>query len=240
MANRSRRLMIAMVSIAAAALGAPASAGAFRVNPVQIKLPADQKAASLTIANSDAAPVAIKAVALAWSQQNGEDTYRPTDDVIISPPIFSIAAGGTQLVRVGLKTRGGGAAYRIFLEEIPRQKAIDGQVQVVLRLNLPLYVLPAGGGKPDVSWRAWRSADGTIDVEATNRGSLHLQIAELSAALGGGKTEVLSKEMGVVLPASSRIWKVRGETLLGSGASFTLKVRSSTGEIDAPLVLESR
>jgi fimbrial chaperone protein len=231
--------MTAAVSIAAAAIAVPASAGSFRVNPVQIKLPADQQAASLTITNSDAAPVAIRVVTLAWSQPNGEDKFGPTSNVIVSPPIFTIPAGGTQLVRVGLKNRGAESAYRVILEEIPRQQPIDGEVQVILRLNLPLYLIPKGGGTPDVSWHAWRTSDGNIDVEGRNCGTLYEQVAELSAE-ADGKAEILSKQLGVVLPGSSRIWKVRGSTLLHSGGSFTLKVRSSAGEIEVPIRLESR
>jgi fimbrial chaperone protein len=231
--------MMAAVSIAAAAFAAPSSAGSFKVNPVQIKLPADQRAASLTITNSDAAPVAVRVVTLAWSQQNGEDKYSPTGNVIVSPPIFTIPAGGTQLVRVGLKDRGIERAYRVILEEIPRQKPVEGEVQVILRLNLPLYLIPKDGGKPDVSWRAWRTADGIIDIEGRNSGTLYEQVAELSVE-AGERAEVLSKELGTVLPGSSRIWKVRGSTLLHPGGSFTLKVRSSAGEIEAPVLLESR
>jgi fimbrial chaperone protein len=230
---------MAAMSIIAASFAAPSSAGSFKVNPVQIKLPADQQAASLTITNSDAAPVAIRVVTLAWSQPNGEDQYSPTGNVIVSPPIFTIAPGGTQLVRVGLKDRGIDRAYRIILEEIPRQKPVEGEVQVILRLNLPLYLIPQGGGKADVSWRAWRTADGVIDIEGRNRGTLFEQVAELSAE-EGGKTEVLSKQLGVILPGSSRIWKVSDSTLLHPGGSFTLKVRSSAGEIEAPVLLESR
>jgi fimbrial chaperone protein len=233
------RALMAAVSIAAAALAVPSSAGSFRVNPVQIKLPADQQAASLTITNSDAAPVAIRVLTLAWSQPNGEDRYSPTSNVIVSPPIFTIPPGATQLVRVGLKDRGIDRAYRVILEEIPRQKAVEGEVQVLLRLNLPLYLIPSGGGKADVSWRAWKTADGNIDIEGRNRGTLYEQVGELSAE-ADGRAEVVSKQLGVVLPGSSRIWKVQGSTLLHPGASFTLKVRSSAGEIRAPVVVESR
>ena len=116
---------------------------------------------------------------------------------------------------------------------------MNGEIQVILRLNLPLYVPPRGGGKADVSWRAWRTAKGNITIEGRNQGTLYEQVTELSAE-EGGKGEVLSKEMGAILPGSSRIWKVPASTLLHPGGSFTLKIRSSAGEIEAPVLLESR
>lgn len=239
MIGSGRHLIAAGAALAAAVLAAPCSAGSFRVNPVQIKLPADQQAASLTITNSDAASVALRVLTFAWSQPDGVDHYSPTSNLIVSPPIFTIPPGGAQLVRVGVKDRSAGRAYRVILEEIPRQKPVDGQVQVTLRLNLPLYILPPGGGKPDVRWRAWQTRDGTIVVEGANSGSLHLQVTELSAEAAGHR-EPLSKEMGVVLPGSSRIWKVHGSTAVHEGKTLTLKVRSSAGDIDAPVLLESR
>ena len=93
------------------AMADPAFAGSFQVNPVNIILPTDRQAASLTIKNSDAAPVSVKATAYAWTQQDGRGVYSETTNLIISPPIFTIPAGATQLVRTGLRTRDAGA-YR--------------------------------------------------------------------------------------------------------------------------------
>lgn len=77
----------------------PALAGSFKVNPVHINLPADRQTASLTITNSDAVPVSVRVIALEWTQVDGTDVHSPTSNVIASPPIFTIPAGKTQLVR---------------------------------------------------------------------------------------------------------------------------------------------
>ena len=59
-----------------------------------------------------------------WVQsEDGTDEYESTSDVIAVPPIFSIAPGETQIIRVGLV---GGLspdrelAHRLFLTELPR------------------------------------------------------------------------------------------------------------------------
>src|SRR3990170_3108661 len=84
------------------ACAGPASAGSFTVNPVNITLPAGRQAASLTLTNSDAAPVSVLVQTYAWTQVDGVDVHTPTDNIIASPPIFTIAPGKTQLVRIGL------------------------------------------------------------------------------------------------------------------------------------------
>jgi fimbrial chaperone protein len=225
--------------IVATGIAGPASAGSFKVDPVQVTLPADRQVASLTITNGDAAPVSIRVQALAWSQPGGIDRYDASTNAIVSPPIFTIPSGGTQIVRVGLKDRDAARAYRLIAEEIPRQKPADGQVQVLLRLNLPLYVLPKSGGKPAVSWSASRSADGAIVIRGHNFGSLHQQVTQLSAELDG-KTEVLTKQLGVVLPGSERTWKTAALPQLRTGQAFVLKVRSPAGDAQTQVVLETR
>lgn len=233
--RRSLRLLAAITGL----IAGPALAGSFTVNPVNINLPADRKAASLTVTNSGAAPVSVKVQTYAWTQADGSDVRTPTDNVIASPPIFTIPAGKTQLLRIGLRSQAGPGAYRVVLEEIPREKPLDGQIQVNLRLDLPLYVLPKGGGKAALSWRAWRDRSGDMFVEGSNSGSAHLQVLELSAEQGG-KQQLLSKQMGVVLPGSARRWKVGKSADLGAGGALRLNVRSSSGESQAQIVLEQR
>lgn len=224
--------------IAGAALADPASAGSFKVDPVRINLPADRQTASLTIANSDAVPVAVRVIALEWTQVDGTDVHSPTSNIITSPPIFTIAPGKTQLVRIGLKNRDAARAYRVVLEEIPLQRPVEGQIQVTLRLDLPLYVLPKGGGKTDISWRAWRDSAGDLFVEGSNAGSLHGQVVELAAQQGG--EEVRSTEIGVVLPGSARRWKIGKGPNFKAGLPLALKVRSAAGESQTQITLQQR
>lgn len=225
--------------IAGPGLSGAAWAGSFQVNPVHINLPANRLITSLTITNSDDIPVSIRVVTLAWTQVDGLDVHTPTTNIITSPPIFTIPPGETQIVRVGLKSRDGVGAYRVIFEEIPRQAPADGQVRVALRLDLPLYLLPERSAVTDLAWRAWRDAAGDLFVQGTNAGSLHAQVVQISAETAGAE-QVLSKEMGVVLPNSARVWKIgkgRGPSL---GTPFTLKVRSPSGETQTQIQLDQR
>lgn len=217
----------------------PAASGAFQVNPVNITLPADRQATSLTIKNSDTKPVAVRVVTYSWTQENGRDIYSETRDVIVSPPIFTIQPGGTQLVRIGLRSRSA-KAYRVIFEEIVRQQPSSSQIQVALRLNLPLYLPPPGGGKADVRWKAWRDGAGDLFIEADNRGSAHAQVLEIAASDRAGGQTILSKQMGVILPASARRWKIGNRPDFGVGASMTLQIRSPTGDMQAAILVEQR
>lgn len=222
-----------------AALSVPAFAGSLKVNPVHINLPAGSRSVSLTMTNGGAADTSVRVTTLGWTQVGGSDVYTATSNVIVSPPIFTIPAGKTQLVRIGLRSRAGPGAYRVIFEEIPAQKPVDGQIQVTLKLNLPLYLLPPAGGKSNMAWRAWRDSTGELVVEGRNRGSLHQQVTQLSAQLPPG-LELLSKEMGVVLPGSARQWKIGKRSGLAAGSPLLLKVRSSAGETQSQIVVGQR
>lgn len=216
-----------------------ASAGSFQVNPVNIALAPNQAATSLTLKNSDREPVAVRVRAYKWTQVDGQDVYSETKDVIASPPIFTVPAGGTQLVRIGLRNRIAGSAYRVILEEIPRQMPAGTGIQVALRLNLPLYVLNKQG-RADVQWRAWRSGAGDLVLEARNLGAVHSQVQEIASVDAGGNKTVLSKEMGVVLPGSARRWKVERSLDIATGAPLTLILQSPGGEWRSKAVVERR
>jgi fimbrial chaperone protein len=216
----------------------PAAAGSFQVDPVNIILAADRQTSSLTIRNKDAAPVAVRVVTYRWTQENGRDVYSPTSDLIASPPIFTIAPGASQLVRVGFRTRGG-RAYRVILEEIPRRQ-VGGAIQVALRLNLPLYVLPPGGGKPDVSWSLWQDASGNTFVEGRNAGTVHAQVLGFDSLGRDGRPTILSQEMGVILPGSARYWRIGKRPDLSVGAHASIQVRNPSGVTNAQLVVERR
>ncbi len=110
---------------------------------------------------------------------------------------------------------------------------------MLLRLNLPLYLLAKGGGKPDLSWSAWRNGAGELFIEGRNRGSVHGQVVELSAGRGHGRT-ILSKQMGVVLPGSSRRWKIGKQPGLMAGTRLPLNIRSSTSETQTQILVEQR
>ena len=220
-----------------ATFAVPASAGSLKVNPVHINLPADHQSVSLEMTNNGAAAVSVSVMGYGWSQVDGRDVQTATNNVIVSPPIFTIPANKTQLVRIGLRNRAGPGAYRVIFEEIPRTDSVAGQIQVNLRLNLPLYVLAKGRTKPDLSWRAWREQSGEMIVEGRNRGSLHSQIVGL-AADQGGRRHVLSTEMGVVLPGSARQWTAGKHPEFPVGTPLLLRVKGSDGETQTQIVLE--
>lgn len=220
MRHRLTAALLAAAAIVAAAPGA-AEAGSLSVDPIRLEISQGRRTATLRVRNQEQAPVTIRAYALTWTQVDGEDRYEESAAVIVSPPIFTIPAGGTQLIRVGLRTASADPrAYRLMVEEVP-QASPGGGVQVALRLNLPLFAMMNAGTAAELGWAASRGADGRWTVEAVNNGANYVRVEPAAAEAATGIDFDNNANLGVVLPNSRRRWVVGDEPALLDRARFT-------------------
>ena len=95
-----------------------------------------------------------------------------------------------------------------------------------MRLNLPLYANVRPGVPTDLSWSAWRGADGAWQVEARNSGAGYVRVnPELAAAATGlGFTD---EGFGTVLPGASRRWRFDGSIRVANAALLQQILRTS-------------
>lgn len=219
----SARLICAFIAAFAAV---PALAGSLQVDPVKVEISADRKIGSIRIRNDAPAPVTVRAHALSWSQANGEDVYGEAPRLIISPPIFTIPAGATQLIRVGLRNAPTPSSYRLILEEVPGANP-QGGIQVALRLNLPVYVLQKEGSADQLVWGAWQQ-DGKWIIEASNRGTGYVRIEGHEATRRTG-VALDAGLLGTVLPGGTRRWAVGAQPSISDRAQFQ-RITRKAGE----------
>ena len=191
----------------AAAAATPAAAGTLEVNPVLLEINANRRTATVTLRNQEAVPVTIRAYPLGWRQAGGGEEYAETTAVIVSPPVFTIAPGATQLVRVGLRSSAGARqAYRLILEEVPDANPGNG-IRVALRLNLPLYAMIPSGQASAVRWSAWQES-GSWVVEAANSGPGYVRLSHDVAQEATGIRAGNDVNFGTLLPGATRRWRL--------------------------------
>lgn len=243
LASGGGRVRTATFGIALAALATipRAEASTFQVNPVVLEVAAGGQNAVLTVRNSEAEPVSIQLRLFRWTQQDGQDVYAETNELIASPPIVTIPATGTQIVRVGPRIGQLSGAYRVILEEIPRTAAGNGEVRIALRLNLPLYVTPANAPRAALHWSGWRDATGNIVLQVDNDGGRYATVVAIGAMDTAQKDVLLTSRFGAVLPGGSRRWLLGQHPELGTGKTLQLTVRGSDGSsIRTPVTLVQR
>jgi len=221
------------------------NAGSIGVSPVRVTLSDKQKIGTITVRNGGTEPVPMQLEALNWSKEEGEDVFTSTRELIVSPPIFTIPAGGSQLLRVGL--RGAPDAkreltYRIFLQELPPPPTPDfNGAKMLMRVSLPVFVLPKVAANPLLRWQAVRTSDGSLKISLTNDGNAHIQIINFSLSKPGSAQPWISQKasdyaligqsLDWILPASADY------SIPQSGTTIQLLAKTDAGDIEAEVLV---
>lgn len=166
-------LTLASISQAQAPAPVAQASGSVSVSPVLIDLTMGERGV-ITLRNDRLCAVFYQVSVLRWSQENGQDRYDSTDDFIASPPLFTLAAGLSQTIRMGFRQPAGTPnerAYRVVLTEVPAAADLsnDGsQIQWAMQYAIPVFV---AGSEPVVpsplTWQMHQQGN-TLHVRADN------------------------------------------------------------------------
>lgn len=187
--------------LAALLVVSDAGAGAFSVAPVRLEVKMPRRAVSLEVQNTGELPAQIQVERYRWvADKGGDDQLEATEDVIATPPIFTLSPGQKQIVRVlvvGSQDPAREGTYRVILQETALNDPPPNVVQALLRISMPLFITPPGA-KANVIWSAER-ADDRWWLVMENTGNAHAQITE--ARLESGPKV---KATGYLLPGEKR------------------------------------
>lgn len=229
---------IAMLSLCAAG----ANAATLTISPVSVVLDSGLTSALLEVKNLEPNPITLQARIYDWSQSGNEDVLVPTSAIIMSPPIATIAPGGSQTLRLLL--RPGAKAdtaqerhYRILLDEIPVAGTGRARVSFAMRSSIPVFVMPPKPSSSNLAWRAARNGTGAVVVTATNAAAAYDRVFELAAIHPDGSVHngIMQGTNAYVLPHAQRQWIVPGEH--GAGPlRINVTTRNGKTEQTLPIV----
>jgi fimbrial chaperone protein len=227
-------------------LSGGALGGAFQISPVRISLSGKTPISVLSVRNESAESSVMQLTVMSWSQSENEDIYSPTDEVLATPPIFTVPAGGTQIIRVGMRRKSDAQlelAYRLFLQEVPTDKVAEKEVEVkvALRFGIPIFVAPASKKlpKPLLDWRVSEAPQKALHINAMNLGDAHVQILGIALSpAAGGATLAEYRGMNYLLPKQGRHWKVAVNQVHPLGTLLKVVARTDAGEFHAEVALE--
>ena len=213
-----------------------AEAQALSVLPVNIFLQPGQAATTLTVTNQGTSKTAVQIRAYAWNQHDGDDQLTSSEEVVISPPIASIAPGGNQVVRLVLRLppmgRDQESTYRILVDQIP-PPAEPGIVHVVLRLSIPIFAEPMKRTVPNVQFHVEVKA-GQIYLVAVNNGLRHDVVRDIELSTSDGrKLKPVPGTSPYILAGASRRWNIAAQGPLPlPSETLTLTGHSDSGAIE--------
>ena len=189
------------LSVLSACACVSAGAGSLGVAPLKVTLSATAPIGSVTVENSGSADILVQTEIFSWLQSDGIQNLAATDDVVAVPPVFKLAPGAQQLVRVGL-TRAFVESYektfRLMVTEVPTATSTQ-TVAVSIRHSLPVFVLP---GKVSAA-KLGAKAD-AVGLQIANEGNLHVNIRRWRVRDASGAVVVDAYGPGYVLRGERR------------------------------------
>lgn len=223
----------------------PGFAADIAVMPVGLTLTARQDRQVMTFTNQGQETVVMQVDTVAWTQVNGQDRYVPSRDLLVNPPLFSIAPGESQIVRVGLRQPMASAqetAYRLFVRQVPSapvatpvlgSASADAEatsVRVLLELRLPVYVQTPSVERSQ-QWRGWPTADGQIVLEMQNTGNVHQTVLGLKLRATSAAAPTLGQVQAghAVLAGQQRRWTLNPMQAVGPEQPLVLEVITDKG-----------
>ena len=236
MISLSRRIVLYALAAIPVVLVAGVNAGAqaLSVLPVNIQMAPGEQATTLTITNQGASKTAVQIRAYAWNQDGDNDQLTPSNEVVIAPPIASIAPGDNQVVRLILRKppQGKEATYRIILDQIP-PAAEPGVVHVVLRLSIPIFAQPETRAAAHVDFHA-EVKDGQTFLVGTNDGLRHDAIRDIELSTGDGrKMKLEAGASPYILAGTTRHWKIDApDAPPQPNSTLRLTARSDAGALE--------
>jgi fimbrial chaperone protein len=233
---RRRAWIGAMLIGMAACPACPAST--FSIAPIRVELDESHGTEALTVRNESDAAVVLQARALSWAQDGGVDSFTDTRDVIVTPPVLTLAPQTTQIIRVALRRPADASvelSYRLFLQEVPQAAPQAEQgLLVALRLSLPIFVAPSTAQpNAQVNWTSHWHDDGSLGIEAHNPGTAHLQLVNVQLAFGTGLPGVEVGAARYLLPGARASWSVKPPQGIGPSTPIHVHGRTDVGEFSA-------
>jgi fimbrial chaperone protein len=217
-----------------------AVAGTFSIAPVRVELSPAKSTEVLTVRNQESTPVVIQASVYEWSQAEGEDKLTDTRDLLSTPPVFTLPAGGEQVVRVARRIAIDSKqerSYRLILQEVlPDAPSSLNGLRIALKISLPIFIAPATPAKAVVVWEARRVDQERLEISAQNTGAAHLQVTDFTIE-SSPDSRVRQAVSRYVLPGSRITWQLPTNSAQASGTPLKLHAFTDQGEISTEIPL---
>jgi len=221
----------------------PGRAASMEVDPVILHLPSQRPVGVFRVRNGGHHPIEVQVDPYAWHEHDGHDVERPSRALLVSPPIFDLPAGHTQLVRIGLRNPrrlNREQSYRVHFSQLPMgsDTAYHARLRLTIRMDVPVFVAPSGPVRRHVSWKAHRAGPHRVTVTAVNEGNVHVRYSEVAVSVAHGSALGARKGLFYVLPGRRRSWTFHSRKAISASTQLRVSARTGTGKVHARMVAQ--
>jgi fimbrial chaperone protein len=209
-----------------------ASAASLQVAPVLLEVEAPGAAATVTLRNNGARPIATQVRVFRWFQEAGGERLEPTEDVVASPPAVELQPAQDYVE--------GEEAYRLFIDELPEAPQGQRTVNLVVRHSIPLFFDASGSSAPEAAWRVTQNGH-AVSLGAANGGDRRLRLALVRIGNAAGKGISFGPGLvGYALGHSAMSWTAPGSrSVFRPGAKVRISGLTEAGPFNAQAVVQS-
>lgn len=133
---------------------------------------------------------------LRWEKKNGADHLVPTKDVVVSPPVAKLKAGGkykVRIVRVSKTPVAVEESYRLLVDQLPKPvKHSSSHVSILIKQSIPVFFTSSLSNRASIKWSA-RIEGQALVLSAANDGRRRARLSKIhlrSSAAAGGAVSV--------------------------------------------------
>jgi len=226
----TQRVLPGLLLLVAAAT---CQAGSIQLTPVRINLSDTAKVAVLTVRNTGTEESVMQVTLNKWTLDGQSYAYNRSQELVVTPVTFRLAAGGQQIVRIGL--RGSApvdreASYRLLIEEVPPPPSSDvTQTRLVVRHDLPVFVAPTQASMAALDVAVECTAHGA-KLSLNNIGNVHTQLRSIALEGVPGK-EMLGHwdTFDYLLPDAQKSWDMATVAPESTGKTFLVTALTDQG-----------
>ncbi len=199
----------------------PALGSGFRVSPLRVNTDPGERDATVTVQNLLQRKQTMQVRMFDWSQNEGRDLRTPSSNWIVSPPIFSLNAGESQLIRLryrGPLSKAGQQAFRMYVDNVPDKTSNQASgVGFGFRVGIPVFVSALVPQPPawELRWGQHDGSGGQLSIRNTGGIATRVHGVEVhpdrnSATPSSQAPLKPSTGGGWLLPGSTLTWVIPG------------------------------
>lgn len=187
------------------------SAASLQVAPISLQFSTTENAKEIWLTNTSDNPIHAQTRVQEWTQSQGKDVLVPTKNIVASPMVTEIPAGGKQLIRVikisplpNMQEQ----TYRLIIDELPSAKNNDQSgLQLLLQYSVPVFFQ----SKNDIASKNGQTSLSQVEfvfqnqqLTVNNHGNSHIRISQLNYINpNGDKIPVVKGLLGYALANQS-------------------------------------
>ncbi len=193
------------------------SAASLQVSPISLQFLLSETAKEIWLTNTSEQAIRAQTRVLEWTQNDNKDVLNPTREIVASPAVTEIPAGGRQLIRVIKRTEFDTRqeqSYRLIIDELPNAKKTDDQVglQLLLQYSVPVFFQ----SKQDIDIKNNITALTQVQfsynnhkLTAENNANSHIRLSQLSYINPNGeKIPLVNGLLGYALAHQTMSWDI--------------------------------